>query len=217
MSTHRTSPTYLLLIALVSFAGCEKSPSTGAFTVASPTAPSDDSPVKDGDGQSIRVLSGQLTYNEPNAISIEIKGTHGLRVSAVVPDPIAFFVPRLDCAPCEPGARVGLNAVFVDSSLSGTVKLRGQEYRLGMQPGDAVLNLEFTGEGVILPDVTGDSVELSAPFQFTGTVSLLESGGTTSHHAFTGQGVATLRFRLLGTTPDDDVWITTAAVYDFGH
>ena len=89
MNTNRPPLVCLVSIALVFLAGCEKSPSTAGFGIgSSPAAPSD-SAAKGGEGKSIRVLSGRLIYDGADHISIELKGTHGLRAEIVVRDPIA--------------------------------------------------------------------------------------------------------------------------------
>ena len=215
MKRNCSSIGFLLSIGLVACAGCEKSPSTAAFDVNSPVSPSG-SAVKDG--KSARVLSGQVTYDRPtDRISVEMKGTHGLRAEIIVTDSLANFGPRSGCLPCEPGDRVRLDAVLIDSSISGTVRLQGQEYRLGTAPFAPTAHLEFFGEGVILPPIAADGVELTAPFQFTGGIFVPEGDGTTSHPEFTGQGVATVRFAVLDLGEGFFGWRTASAVYDFRH
>ena len=217
MNTNRPSLVCLVSIALVFLAGCEKSPSTAGFGIgSSPAAPSD-SAAKGGEGKSIRVLSGRLIYDGADHISIELKGTHGLRAEIVVRDPIAGFGPRSGCIPCEPGDRVRLDAALIDSSISGTVRLQGTEYRLGTGPSDPTAHLEFFGEGVVLPPIAAQGVDLTAPFEFAGGIFVPEEDGTTSHQEFTGQGVATVRFAVFDLGLGFFAWRTAAAVYEFAH
>jgi hypothetical protein len=201
-------------IVIVSVAGCQQSSSGGQLD-PSPVLPSADATAKDDRVKSSRILSGQLVYDRAADIySIDLKGTQGLRVDVEVIDDLAFFGPRSDCTPCNPGGgRVRVAATLVDSSVAGRIDLRGKTYVLGTGPSDPVAALEFSGEGVVLPPPTPEPVQLTAPFQFTGRVAVPQADGSTDIHFMTGQGVATLNFETLDFAPE--LWQTTRAVYEF--
>lgn len=208
----------LLPIAVLAVAGCGQS-DAGAQLDASPVAPSVDSAIKDDAGKPSRITSGQLVYDRAaNVFSFDLKGTQGLRVNVRVTDNLAYFEPRSACTPCNPGGgRVGVAAVLVDSSLAGSIDLRGKTYVLGTGPSDAVARLDFFGEGVVLPPATPDGVQLTAPFEFAGMVSVPQADGSSITYTMTGQGVATLDFE---TTEFDQlglIYHTARAVYEFQH
>ena len=213
----RIALTYLSPILFASLIGCQQSGTSADRDATSPLAPSLEAAAKDDNAKPIRILSGQLIYDRATgAFPIELKGTQGLRLEVVVRDHLAFFVPRLDCEPCAPGSRVRLDGMFIDTSLTGSVRLHGKTYQLGQGLSDARLAIEFTGDGVVTPTATeGQTVELTAPFEVTGIVFIPVGAGSPAEHPFAGEGVATLSFAATVLAPGQVWWVSTRAVYDF--
>jgi hypothetical protein len=205
-----------LPIVLVVSGGCEQK-STAIGEDASLLAPSVETDARGDAAKPIRILSGQLIFDlATDTFSIDLKGTHGLRLAVTVTDPLAFFAPTLDCLPCMPGAVVRVDAILVGGSLAGSWRLRGKTFTIGFEPTDPGAGLQFTGSTVVLPPIPEDrTVVLSAPFEFTGT--LFSGDFTAPAETLTGQGVATLTFGVEPLTPGQFVWRTTRAVYDFAH
>jgi hypothetical protein len=124
---------YLSPILIASLVGCQQSGRTPEREGPFPFAPAPEWEAKGEGAKPIRILSGQLIYDRATgAFPIEMKGTQGLRLEVVVRD--GFFVPRLDCAPCEPGSQIGLDGMFIDTGLTGSVRLQGKTYQLGEDP-----------------------------------------------------------------------------------
>jgi hypothetical protein len=213
---NRTALAYVAPILIASFISCQQSPSSPNREV-SLLAPSLDADAKGEGAKPIRILSGQLIWDRATgAFPIEVKGTHGLRLDLLVRDHIAFFLPKLECEPCEPRGRVGLDAQFIDTALSGSARLQGKTYQLGQDVSDARVAFYSTGEGVVMPPVTeGQTLELTAPFEVTGTLFLPAGPGETIAHPFAGDGVATLHFAARLLAPGLPAWYSTRAVYDF--
>ena len=177
--------------------------------------------VNSGSVPAIKILSGQLVFDRAAyRRSIELKGTHGLRLSgdfatAVVLDSVN------KCEPCVPGDIIPVNAYISNGDFPGTATLQGKTYSMGgLGVFDASATLDITGGQVTMPPITaGSVVTLSTSFE-------LVSGGLTHSHLtvsgesprwLTGGGIATLQFQSVQAGPGEYVWLIMKAVYDFGH
>ena len=108
----------------------------------------------------------------------------------------------------------------VGLDVRGTVTLHGKTYDQigGAEQADPEIGLELKGEGFIAPPF-GDAatVEMSAPFTFSGTFSYYPDGPTMPNvtETLTGRGIATVRLSKLDFGPGLTVWQVAAAVFDF--
>lgn len=168
-------------------------------------------------GTDIRIISGQLTVrSSPVTRTLELKGTAGMRLSASF-ETAAFFAAD-DCQPCLPGDPVRLEGILSGLSLSGTVTVRGQTYRLGGGNFDAGAHLVFTGQSSVMPAFTTDgTVALEAPFGLTGALTVPGSDGVGTRYALSGQGIASVAFQERYAAPDVPVWFIRSVLFDFGH
>ena len=111
----------------------------------------------------------------------------------------AFFAAD-DCQPCLPGDPVRLEGILSGLSLSGTVTVRGQTYRLGGGNFDAGAHLVFTGQSSVMPAFTTDgTVALEAPFGLTGALTVPGSDGVGTRYALSGK--ASPRWPSRNATP----------------
>jgi hypothetical protein len=210
---------FVALAALFTTA-CQQSPiAPGTVEDFTPLAPAVEQGVKIDGEHAIRVLSGQFLVDSSTR-SVELKGTHGMRVAAAVLDQLVDLFPFRSCFPCGPGVQVSLDGTLVGLSLGGTVTLRGETTRIGMGPYDAGVSLVFSGPSVVAPPITDEPVQLSAPFEL-----LAVYGGVTEYsRVFTpsqpggqpliGHGVATLVFERVADLP---LWQISRSVYRFDH
>ena len=211
---HRLSMSVLMLSAMW-WGGCERAASSLPGTTV--TGPSTDEAAKTD--KLIRILSGQLVYDRSSSRPplIDVKGTRSFRLSSTFEGPIG---PVDACRPCAPGDRVRLDSTAIGLDVRGTVTLHGKTYdRIGgagqFDPGIA---LEFKGEGFIAPPFTdAATVELSAPFTFSGTFSYYPDGPSMPSvtETLTGSGIATVRLSKLVYGPGLAVWELAEAVFDF--
>jgi len=211
---HRLSMSVLMLSAMW-WGGCERAASSLPGTTV--TGPSTDEAAKTD--KLIRILSGQLVYDRSSSRPplIDVKGTRSFRLSSTFEGPIG---PVDACRPCAPGDRVRLDSTAIGLDVRGTVTLHGKTYdRIGgagqFDPG---IGLEFKGEGFIAPPFTdAATVELSAPFTFSGTFSYYPDGPSMPSvtETLTGSGIATVRLSKLVYGPGLAVWELAEAVFDF--
>jgi hypothetical protein len=213
----RSSSIFLPLLLVLCWAGCDQNTPGAPSGIATSVGPSVDQAVKPE--QPIRITTGQLVYDlsQSQGPHIDLKGPKGLRLSSTFEGP---FGPEQSCVPCEPGARITLNSIAVGSDLRGTVRLQGKTYdRIGgAGTTDPQLQIEFKGEGFLAPAFTdAATVELSgAPFTFSGTFTYHPDGSALSvTETLTGNGIATVRLTKIVVAPDDMVWRTTHAVFEF--
>ena len=208
---HRLLSMSLLMLSALWWGGCEQSRS--AIRHDTITGPSTDEAAKTD--QPIRILSGQLAYDRSSSRApwIDLKGTKSFRLSSTFEGPIG---PVASC-PCAPGARVRLDSMAVGLDVRGTVTQHGKTYdRIGGSgQDDPGVRLEFKGEGFIAPPFTdAATVEMSAPFTFSGTFSYYPDGPLMPSvvETLTGSGIATVRLsKLFGS----DLWDVVSAVFDF--
>jgi hypothetical protein len=110
--------------------------------------------------------------------------------------------------------RFTLNATWSGGDFTETLRLRGQDYRLGSESADGALGrVEFSGL-VELPPVDGPAtIQVSAPFTMTG---FLASGQGADGQAIVeqvqGGGTATLTFT---TNADFSAWRFLSSDYVF--
>lgn len=210
---HRLLSMSLLMLSAMWWGGCKQSPS--GIRNDTLTGPSTGEAAKTGN--LIQILSGQLV-DEPSAPVplIDLKGTRSFRLSSSFEGPIG---PVDNCQPCLPGDRLRLDAVAIGSDVRGTVTLHGKTYdRIGGAGDDPSIALEFKGDGFIAPPFTdAPTVEMSAPFTFSGIFSYYPDGPAMGSvtETLTGRGIATVRLTKLDFGPELVVWEEAGAVYDF--
>ena len=213
--THRLLSMSVLMLTTMSWGGCEQAasriPSTGL------TGPSSDEAAKTD--RAIRILSGQLVYDRSSSRSpsIDLKGTRSFRLSSTFEGPIG---PVFNCQPCAPGDRLRLDSMAVGLDVRGSVTLHGKTYDPigGSGQADPGVALELRGEGFIAPPFSdAATVEMSAPFTFSGTFSYYPDGPTMPNvtETLTGRGIATVRLSQLVFGPGLAVWQVAGAVFDF--
>ena len=211
---HRLLSLSLLPLFAMWWGGCEQSPS-GTDSNGALTGPSAYEAAKTGN--LIRILSGQLVYElDARPPLIDLKGTRSFRLDSTFEGPIGPFD---SCLPCVPGDPIRLDSFASGVDVRGSVTLHGKTYEPigGLGPGDPGVLLEFKGEEFTAPPFTdAATVEMSAPFTFSGIFSYHPDGpSTASVETLTGRGIATVRLKKLDSEFGPSLWLFADAVYDF--
>ena len=123
----------------------------------------------------------------PRGFTVDARGGEG------------FFGPGFDCFyGCTPGSALDLSANWGGSDLAGTATFEGVSYPLGGVNQDGNVSLRFVATGAI-PARVQDTLELSAPFQFTGIFwhGLLGTDAMAETLLGAGRVTTTLEWRFL--------------------
>ena len=171
-------------------------------------------PLQAADGLTIK--GGAFTYAAHTG-RVVLNGTSGMRLDASVSSSSGVMGPDEQCgfSECEPGTTVvTLNATWSGTDFTGTLRLRGQEYTLGLESADGALGrVNFSGSVEVPAAVGPDPIEVSAPFTMTGSVAHGQGAdGSPIVESMRGGGTATLTF-----TPNvnQSAWQFVSADYVF--
>ncbi len=113
-----------------------------------------------------------------------------------------------------PGTPFGLGATWISPDLgNGVFSFRGQDWQLGPEEPDAAQGtIEFDGTAVT-PDFNGsDTVDVSAPFTFTGSIMYRRPGFPQHTEQLSGGGIATVTMSL---SAGGTAWQFVSARYEF--
>lgn len=164
----------------------------------------------------IRIIRGSLVQPLDLTGELNVEGTSGVSIDAALNS--VFATPSwgfCDLHPCLPGEVVSLHVSYGVSfppfTGSGQLTMRGQTYSMF---DEASATLQFDGE-FVLPEFTDTrTAELSAPFTFSGslTVPNRHEPGTFDVFELHGSGVATVRL-----VPHQFItgWVVASVTYDF--
>ena len=167
----------------------------------------------------IRIVRGSLVQALDSIADLNVEGTFGVRIDAALLFPFAFIGWFLcdDLRPCLPGDVISLRAAYGTQppilTGSGQVTIQGQTHSLF---DDASAALDFDG-AFVLPEFTNTvtgTVELSAPFAFSGSLQVpnRHESGTYDVFELRGSGVATVTLVRHSFLPG---WIVASVRYDF--
>ena len=162
----------------------------------------------------VRVIRGSLAapLNGPGHLNVE--GTAGLRIQAIVNDS-ALGWELCDISTCLAGDVIGLQALFGDVNVGGQVTIHGQTYTLNLW--NASANFAFAGS-IVLPEFTGTpQATLSVPFTFSGSLQVpnRQEPNTSDVFELYGSGVATVHLYWGYSYGPADAWTVTFVTYDF--
>ena len=215
MKQNRLLSISMLMLSTMWWGGCEQSASPHSTTTL--TGPSSGEAAKSD--KAIRILSGQLVYDRSSSRSpsIDLKGTRSFRLSSTFEGPVG---PVSSCSPCVPGDRISLDSIAVGLDVRGAVTLHGKTYDPigGSGQFDPGIALELEGESFIAPPFgNAATVEMSAPFTFSGTFSYFPDGPFTpgATETLIGRGIVTVRLSKLVFGPEEAYWQVTDVVFDF--
>jgi hypothetical protein len=160
----------------------------------------------------IRILSGSLEFAAGDAV-FDIKGTDAFRFLGGGNISGGRFDPANDCGfGCPPGTSVSLGASWSGLDLGGTATLRGRVWRVGEErPDGAFMGVEFNGTVTLPPMNDGGTVQVSAPFTFSGQFTY-PSDNPQATVPLAGSGVATLNFVA---DSERTSWVFVSARYEF--
>jgi hypothetical protein len=164
-------------------------------------------PLRADNGTS--VTSGALMFASHVGV-IDIAGQHNFQMRSNVDDVGGIFVPQNQCGDldCSPGTTVNLEAKWSGNDLSGTLAFKGKSYPLGKEgPSGALGIVDFEGSLVLPPFNDSGTVDVSAPFTFSGQ---LEFEDTLAREPLSGAGIATLQFKR---SADGSAWQFSNATY----
>jgi len=157
----------------------------------------------------IKITQGTLALQSLRPGTVVLRGSHGFRFDGGIR---SGDEPSNACGPfnpCFPGASVTFRAAWLGTDIPGTVRLQGDEFRVGS--GDASsLYIELTGSFVAPAHLT-DTASVTVPFTATGALS---RGYPFPPFQLTGDGVVT--FTLQWQTAVDG-WAITFTSFDFGR
>jgi len=167
----------------------------------------------------IRIVRGTLVQATDLTADLNVEGTFGTRIDAALFFQYAFVGWFLcdDFHPCLPGDVISLRAAYGTHppilTGSGQAVIQGQTYSLF---DDASAALDFDG-AFVLPEVTATvtgTVELSAPFAFSGSLQVPNRHRSDTHDVFElrGSGLATITLVRHSFLPG---WIVASVRYDF--
>lgn len=163
-------------------------------------------PAREARADELVITGGTVTIggapNSRNAfrlVSFNFNGA-GIAVSGGRSDGEFRQRPDGPCAfeACAPGTSVSAGSVAFSDGIGGAT-VNGTNYSVWFFGGDTVLT--FDGPDVLIPDTGASLINVSTSFSMTGTL-VLHDLGDINHAVFftspvTGQGIATLTFRLL--------------------
>jgi hypothetical protein len=168
-------------------------------------------PTVHADG-GLGVTSGVFTFEDIG--HLDVSGQAGLHIVSSLSSAGGRFDPATQCSDldCVPGTVVSLGATWTSPDLGGDLSVRGKNYQLGVEgETGAVGSIEFDGS-VTLPDFTGsDTIDVSAPFTFTGVLHYPDTAAG-RQDTLSGQGTATLTMRR---SADGTAWQFVSATYEF--
>lgn len=204
------------LVLAVSLAACQQAGPASVGETGNPLAPSSVA-ARPESAHAIRVLSGELTVT-PLVGDINLKGTGGFQMISRVSPPggrLGLFQYCFGTLLCVPGYEVDLAATWSGSDLPGTVTLRGTTYEPlgGGGPLSPQALIAFTGTVVLPPFSAGETVEVTAPFTFTGRVGYYPDGpGSGRVESLIGHGIVRVTFER---DASGTAWLFEHAVYEF--
>ena len=167
----------------------------------------------------IRIVRGTLVQTLDSTGDLNVEGALGVKIDAALQSSFAFVGWFLcdNFRPCLPGDVISLRASYGTQppilTGSGQVTIQGQTYSLF---NDASAALDLDG-AFVLPEftdtVTG-TVELSAPFAFSGSLQLPDRHKSGTHDVIElrGSGVATVTLVRHSFITG---WIVASVRYDF--
>ena len=145
---------------------------------------------------------------------LEVKDLHAFYGKSHVLQGVGFSVGRGEIVSLlgrnGAGRSTTVKAIMGLATARGQVRFKGQDYVLGQEGAGGALGIARFQGTVTLPDFTSTgTVDVSAPFSFTGQV---EFEDTFAVEPLTGFGVATLHFTEFS---DGSSWVFSGATYEF--
>jgi hypothetical protein len=157
----------------------------------------------------IKITQGTLALQSLRPGTVALRGSHGFRFDGYMQsgdEPSNYCGPFY---PCFPGASVTFRAAWVNTDIPGTVRLQGDEFRIGSGADASSLYIELTGSFVAPAHLT-DTASVTVPFTATG---LLSRDYPFSPRQLIGDGTVT--FTLQWQTFFDG-WAIRFTSFDFG-
>ena len=145
---------------------------------------------------------------------VEISGNKAFTFSAGVDISGGRFNLYSQCQTpdCPPGAVVSLDAFWSGNDLQGTATLRGKTYNdVGGLDSDSGAAAGFSGS-VTMPEMTGGSVAVTVPFEFSGRFSYDLFGPRPKEALLAGGGRVTV---FLRPNSEGTSWELERAVFQF--
>lgn len=160
----------------------------------------------------IRIVRG-TAFQPLNFVGdLSLQGTSGLRIDATLGDSSGSTWRFCELLACLPGDVIDIGTAYNSfGNVFGQVTIQGQTNTLGFQ--GAFVELNFDGT-IVLPEFTDTTVDVTAPFTFSGSVEVPDRHEPSNSEVFQlqGSGVATVTLvRNLFFTG----WVVSSVTYDF--
>ena len=163
--------------------------------------------------QGTRITAGTFVFE--NIGDINLQGQSGLRMQAAVDSAGGRFAPKSQCEfpECPPGTPISLSAFWSGQDLRGRASFRGRDFVLGSEGADGAFGTaQFEGT-VTAPEFTGNqTVDVAAPFTFSGELAYPDASGIIQREPLSGGGVAILTLKW---SPEGMSWLFSSARYEF--
>jgi hypothetical protein len=182
-------------------------PNAVTTSVSSTTVPTSTAQATAAD--TIKITQGTLAIRSLFAGTMTLRGSHGFRFDGST---AAGAEPSFNCGPfnpCQPGATVAFTEGWLGSELSGTVRVQGDEYPLGLVASS--MFIELTGS-FVAPAHVSDTASVTVPFAVSGSVYRADPDPLPALQ-LTGRGQVTFSFEW---QPLIDGWAIRFATFDFG-
>jgi hypothetical protein len=145
-----------------------------------------------------------------------LAGDRGFTMNAIAGQGI--FGPGRDCHPdgCQPGQTIDLSASWSGLDITGMATLDGITYEhFGAASDDAVAIVNFAAS-FILPMDAGATVDITAPFLFTGFFVHGQTGPEIFRELLLGSGIVSTRFRRAENVFGRVGYVPEHTLYTFG-